>query len=555
MIRLFATYTTKKEFVMILSPVADGGDLYNFLGEYLDCQEEAGIHEGRLRAMAQVLERAFGCLADGLSFMRRKQIRHKDIKTRNILIHNGLVIYTDFGFSVDTTLLDNSMSCGPAEMTPRYAAPEVIKGVSRDSSSDMFSLGCVFVEMFSALCGNALFDEQESFSNSMTSIHQRLRAVKVSTKLSFLPEVIIKMTINTPKARCSADLVARTIGSHPGFSCHDCRSIETATPPTTQNIASEMSNGKSDDALSIQEGHDYLPNDEPRLELKLRRNLGHGHTGTVTEVEDANTGRKFACKVIRFRSSKLRRGREEAIQEGIRLLLSIGEHPHMIKLFGTYQTKREFGQILLPVADSGGLDSFISDFRELRDDPNDSRFKAMAKTFERAYGCLSSGLAYLHRHKIRHKNIKPQNILVHQGSVIYTGFSFSQDFTNFETSVTEGKPSFLTRRYAAPEVLEHEARDSSSDVFSLGCVFLELGSTLVNSFEIDYNAIFAPNMPAIIKDFGTAIANASNKYNFLYPVILSMTQQDRLRRSSAAMVASILVSQSGFCCTDCGRVS
>jgi serine/threonine protein kinase len=185
----------------------------------------------------------------------------------------------------------------------------------------------------------------------------------------------------------------------------------------------------------------------------------------------------------------------------------------MIKLFGTYQTKREFGQILLPVADSGGLDSFISDFRELRDDSNDSRFKAMAKTFERAYGCLSSGLAYLHRHKIRHKNIKPQNILVHQGSVIYTGFSFSQDFTNFETSVTEGKPSFLTRRYAAPEVLEHEARDSSSDVFSLGCVFLELGSTLVNSFEIDYNAIFAPNMPAIIKDFGTAIANASNKYN------------------------------------------
>lgn len=45
-------------------------------------------------------------------------------------------------------------------------------------------------------------------------------------------------------------------------------------------------------------------------------------------------------------------------------------------------------------------------------------------------------------------------------------------------STTEGLPDSLTRRYAAPEVLANEPRNRSADVFSLGCVYLEMLAAL-----------------------------------------------------------------------------
>ncbi|EAT80829.2 hypothetical protein SNOG_11785 [Parastagonospora nodorum SN15] len=182
MIRLFATYTSKDRLGLILSPVADGGDLDKFLGEL--------VYEVQIKSMVRILEQSFGCLADGLSFMRRMKIRHKDIKLKNILIHKGRVLYTDFGLSLDSTLFDNSITEGPTEMTRKYAAPELLSGGLRGSSSDVFSLACVFIEIFSTLT-ESLSYEEGLFSELMPSIHEQLDSIEVPAKLAVLPEVII----------------------------------------------------------------------------------------------------------------------------------------------------------------------------------------------------------------------------------------------------------------------------------------------------------------------------------------------------------------------------
>lgn len=54
----------------------------------------------------------------------------------------------------------------------------------------------------------------------------------------------------------------------------------------------------------------------------------------------------------------------------------------------------------------------------------------------------------------------------------------SLDFSDDSISTTTGRPSAWTIRYSAPEVLDSEPRNRASDIFSLGCVLVEMISGL-----------------------------------------------------------------------------
>lgn len=94
--------------------------------------------------------------------------------------------------------------------------------------------------------------------------------------------------------------------------------------------------------------------------------------------------------------------------------------------------------------------------------------------------CLAQALSYIHGSNIRHKDIKPQNILIDSsGSVVVTDFGISKSFPNQASHMTNGTWQG-TSKYASPELMNREnvPRGDPSDVFSLGCVFLEM-ATLV----------------------------------------------------------------------------
>ncbi|KAH7070362.1 kinase-like domain-containing protein, partial [Paraphoma chrysanthemicola] len=109
--------------------------------------------------------------------MRKQQIRHKDIKPSNILIHNSRVLYTDFGLALDFSNLDTSMTTGPAERTTRkYSAPEVVLHQARRSSADVYSLGCVFIEIYNIVIKSLDYDEKTKYSDSMERIRMQISA-------------------------------------------------------------------------------------------------------------------------------------------------------------------------------------------------------------------------------------------------------------------------------------------------------------------------------------------------------------------------------------------
>ncbi|KAH7409827.1 kinase-like domain-containing protein [Phaeosphaeria sp. MPI-PUGE-AT-0046c] len=310
------------------------------------------------------------------------------------------------------------------------------------------------------------------------------------------------------------------------------------------------------DMLSIKEGDNLVNVEEDDLPYVYKRVLGHGHTSWVEEVEDESTNKVFARKripIIRYRKEE----RAKVFRNEIAIIRGLDKHHHMIRVFATYVTSKNFGLILQPVASDGDLHAYLATFKELSDRESvtqrpDARLEPMTTVLKRAFGCLTAGLAFMHDKKVRHKDIKPHNILVHDGRVIYTDFGYAFDFSGFTRSTTEGAPNALTKRYSSPELLMHEPRNSKSDVFSLGCVLIEILATLIRDDVLE---------DALNLGFASAVLDKihhhlSRMQHVICPAILieitkQMTERNASKRIGSSQAAAALVQLPTFCCQQC----
>ena len=115
-----------------------------------------------------ILQRSFICLSEALSYLHESDVRHKDIKPENILIdESGSLILTDFGISRRFQKNTPHSTNDQWHFTPKYASPEIMKGrtASRDDPSDVFSLGCVFLEVATILLGEDLKNFLEYYAS------------------------------------------------------------------------------------------------------------------------------------------------------------------------------------------------------------------------------------------------------------------------------------------------------------------------------------------------------------------------------------------------------
>ncbi|KAH4973701.1 hypothetical protein HBI54_026620 [Parastagonospora nodorum] len=307
--------------------------------------------------------------------------------------------------------------------------------------------------------------------------------------------------------------------------------------------------------LSIEKGVDYDGVDEDELPYKHVRTLGHGHSGTVEEVEDQITGKAYARKTIRITGSKSDRvERTRVFRNEVHIIRGLESHPHIISVHATYVTKRVFGILLQPVASEGDLEEFLAEYAreaELEEEhamPN-GRIAAMKLIILQGFGCLAGGLAFMHQKQIRHKDIKPRNILVDKGSFIYNDFGYSFDSNSFTQSTTEGIPDCFTPRYSAPEVLQYEQRGSKSDVYSLGCVFIIMISALCPSLIIDGDMCFAHDM----EQLHTQLLHLEVKkgLDFVIEIVPLMTARESSRRLGSNHIAMQLLEHNELCCRKC----
>jgi serine/threonine protein kinase len=216
--------------------------------------------------------------------------------------------------------------------------------------------------------------------------------------------------------------------------------------------------------------HRYLRLGRPHFdELEL---LGSGGSAEVSRVKHKITGKEFARKrIVRGRTIKDQRGQLIEFEQEVAILKRV-RHRHLVTFIASYSDLESFSLILGPVANDV-LKSMLS--RQSRERPLSSEDIGALR---RSFGCLATALAYLHEQKVRHKDIKPGNILISNGTVYLCDFGISRDWSASEHSTTTGDVIKYTRRYCAPEVSDRDPRNSTSDIWSLGCVFLEIISVI-----------------------------------------------------------------------------
>jgi hypothetical protein len=128
---------------------------------------------------------------------------------------------------------------------------------------------------------------------------------------------------------------------------------------------------------------------------------------------------------------------------------------------------------MTPVA-PGNLETYLHAVDRISDD--DMGFK-MRIRIAPWFGCLVSGLAYLHNLGIRHRDIKPANILVNAEKVLLADFGIAVEYQGDTISTTTDPVG--TKLYRAPEVSDSMRSGRPADIFSLGAVFLEMFCVLV----------------------------------------------------------------------------
>ena len=135
-------------YSIFMLPVADY-DLRHFLS--LCTEQEYPL------ALTKEVYPWFEYLLDALAYAHNLKVLHKDIKPSNILIKNDQPYLSDFGFAQDFAELSESPPHDQkVQGTLVYRAPEIGLNRIRGPKSDVFSLGCVYSEMFTVTQGRSL---------------------------------------------------------------------------------------------------------------------------------------------------------------------------------------------------------------------------------------------------------------------------------------------------------------------------------------------------------------------------------------------------------------
>jgi mitogen-activated protein kinase kinase kinase len=221
--------------------------------------------------------------------------------------------------------------------------------------------------------------------------------------------------------------------------------------------------------------------------------VGGGTFGSVYAAINLDSGHLMAVKEIRLQDPQLIPTIVSQIRDEMGVL-QVLDHPNVVSYYGI-EPHRDKVYIFMEYCSGGSLAGLLEHGR-IEDE-----------TVIQVYALqMLEGLAYLHEAGVVHRDIKPENILLdHNGVIKYVDFGAAKVIAKQgKTLVADptgkgGRQNSMTGTpmYMSPEVIKGgapaNARHGAVDIWSLGCVILEMATgrrpwaSLDNEWAIMYN--------------------------------------------------------------------
>ncbi|KAH8594311.1 BOS4, mitogen-activated protein kinase [Bisporella sp. PMI_857] len=240
----------------------------------------------------------------------------------------------------------------------------------------------------------------------------------------------------------------------------------------------------------------YLSSSASNVNMRWQQGqfVGGGTFGSVYAAINLDSGHLLAVKEIRLQDPSLIPTIANQIKDEMNVL-EVLDHPNVVSYHGI-EVHRDKVYIFMEYCSGGSLAGLLEHGR-IEDE-----------TVIMVYALqLLEGLAYLHESGIVHRDIKPENILLnHNGVIKYVDFGAAKVIARQgKTLVAAGskpgagaqanKSMTGTPMYMSPEVIkgENPGRAGAVDIWSLGCVILEMATgrrpwaSLDNEWAIMYN--------------------------------------------------------------------
>jgi serine/threonine-protein kinase len=192
----------------------------------------------------------------------------------------------------------------------------------------------------------------------------------------------------------------------------------------------------------------------------IDRQLGEGGMAVVFLAQDLRHDRPVALKVLRPElSSEI--GPDRFLRE-IKLAARL-THPHILPVFDSGESEGLLFYVMPNMEGKSLRDRMVQEKMFPLDE-------ALRITRE-----VAAALDYAHRQGVIHRDVKPENILMHDGAALVADFGIGKAMSTAGGSITQTGFSLGTPAYMSPEQASADsAVDGRSDLYSLGCVLYEM---------------------------------------------------------------------------------
>jgi cyclin-dependent kinase len=189
--------------------------------------------------------------------------------------------------------------------------------------------------------------------------------------------------------------------------------------------------------------------------------IGEGTYGLVYKARNKETSELVALKKIRLESEE--EGTPSTAVREVSILKQLN-HPNIVQLHDVIHTDTSLVLVF------EFLDQDLKNYLDACGDKGIDEYTIKSFLFQ-----LLQGIAFCHQHRVLHRDLKPQNLLVNmEGELKLADFGLAR---GFGVPVRKYTHEVVTLWYRPPDVLMGSTKYSSPvDMWGVGCIFAEMSN-------------------------------------------------------------------------------